>query len=121
MTIDREKLIIAADDFGLNPKSSENILNLVRQGKIDRVAVLVDYSLKKEDILELSTSPVKLDVHLSLKSFDEKMEREKGILKRTLLFLWYYVTKKILWPKLNYSGRNKLKSSSNCSVKIRMA
>lgn len=90
----RGKIIISADDFGLSQKANENILSLVRDGKVDRVAVLTDYLSDGKDLAELAGSGIKIDLHLRLKSFDENMNRSQGVLRRSALFLWHYLSRK---------------------------
>ena len=49
----RKKLIISADDFGKSRTVDENILSLVRAGRIDRVAILIDGDIKDAEVAEL--------------------------------------------------------------------
>lgn len=61
----REKYIISVDDFGIR-NVSDTILPLVEAKKVDRVAVLVNYSDSTEHIQRLKDSGVKIDIHLEL-------------------------------------------------------
>ena len=84
----REKLIVAADDFGISDLANQNILRLVEQGKIDRVAVLVHNPIPQADVERLLQSRVKLDIHLDRKdaiSADRKLK--EGVLKRGVSFV----------------------------------
>jgi predicted glycoside hydrolase/deacetylase ChbG (UPF0249 family) len=62
----RKNLILTADDFGKSAKANENILRLVRAGKLDRVSVMIDGDLSEVEVKELLASNVKLDIHLEL-------------------------------------------------------
>lgn len=62
----RENLIITADDFGKSRKANENILRLVRAGKLDRVSVMIGGELNTDQANELQASGVKLDIHCEL-------------------------------------------------------
>ena len=84
----REKLIVAADDFGISDLANQNILRLVEQGKIDRVAVLVHNAIPQGDVERLLRSGVKLDIHLDRKDgipADRKVK--EGVLKRGISFV----------------------------------
>ena len=60
----RQKLILAADDFGGNYLANQNILKLINSKKIDRVAVIINGSLREAEIESLKISGVKIDLHL---------------------------------------------------------
>jgi predicted glycoside hydrolase/deacetylase ChbG (UPF0249 family) len=62
----KENIILVADDFGKSAKANENILNLARAGKLDRVSVMVDGNISAEEAKELLASNVKIDIHLEL-------------------------------------------------------
>jgi predicted glycoside hydrolase/deacetylase ChbG (UPF0249 family) len=62
----RKNLILTADDFGKSAKANENILKLVRAGKLDRVSIMIDGDLSEAEARELLASNVKLDIHLDL-------------------------------------------------------
>ncbi|NTW13963.1 MAG: ChbG/HpnK family deacetylase [Candidatus Moranbacteria bacterium] len=61
---ERNKIIVTADDYGIRD-SAEYILQLVKQGKLDRVSVLVNYVSHGEAQALLETG-VKIDLHLEL-------------------------------------------------------
>lgn len=89
----RKKLIVSADDFGMNEKANENILQLVRLGKIDRVSVLIEGILKEDEILEILESGVKIDLHLSLEKMEKlngKKNKRKNVFRRVLKFVSEY-------------------------------
>lgn len=86
----REKIILAADDFGLNKFATKNILSLAQAGKLNRVAVMVNYPLAKKDIDALITSGVKIDLHLSLPELEKRTRTSRKVLRRSLIFLAHY-------------------------------
>lgn len=91
--ISREKLIISADDFGINEKANASILRLARLGKLDRVSVMMGGVLEESEILELLVLGVKLDAHLSLGNAEEwnrKNGKKKYGIIRSISFLIDY-------------------------------
>lgn len=100
-----QKTISVADDFGISRLANRNILQLVRNGKVDRVSVLIGYnpeSLSQRDIRQLMTSNVKIDLHLDYQILlFRKKERKlkEGTLGRSCSFILGY-----LWGK----GRRKI-------------
>lgn len=93
--IKREKLIIAADDFGISSKANRNILKLIRARKIDRVSVMVCGEISPLEISELKKSKVKLDIHLeSVELKPEKRKLKDGVVKRSANFLFKYLSGK---------------------------
>jgi predicted glycoside hydrolase/deacetylase ChbG (UPF0249 family) len=89
----RDRLIVSADDFGKSRKANENILSLMRAGKTDRVAVLIDGDIQNAEIAKLSNSGVKIDLHLNLKKFKASPDESRSVFKRVALFLYYYLLK----------------------------
>ncbi|NTV41066.1 MAG: ChbG/HpnK family deacetylase [Candidatus Moranbacteria bacterium] len=84
----KKQIIVVADDFGLNEKANRNILNLVKLGKIDRVAIMSLGKISEKEITELLTSHIKLDIHLDiLNEFDENKQKRSGIASRLGEFL----------------------------------
>lgn len=63
-SFDRKKVIVTADDYGIRD-SADHILRLAKQGKLDRVAVLINYVSEGEAAALLGTG-VKIDLHLEL-------------------------------------------------------
>lgn len=59
-----KKLIVVADDYGIRGASAP-ILQLVREGIVDRVAVLARF-VSAEDALALKETGIALDIHLEL-------------------------------------------------------
>lgn len=59
----REKLVVSVDDFGIRNTVSV-ILPLAQAGKVDRVAVLINYLRSREDAEALKATGVKIDLHL---------------------------------------------------------
>ena len=87
----REQLIIVADDYGIR-EASEPILALAQAGKLDRVAVMVNYATP-EQARELARTGVKLDIHLELIDLLHAGESgHGGAIGRGLNFLWRFVS-----------------------------
>lgn len=93
----KRKIIISADDFGISRNASEKILELVKGGKIDRVAVMMSKNITEEQVRTLLNSGVKIDIHFHL-SGDEidkwqgrPEEYTEGDIKRILIFMWDYL------------------------------
>ncbi len=86
----RENLIISADDFGLNEKTNDNILQLVKLGKLDRVSVMIGGKFSKGHIEELLDSEIMLDVHLSvgtIADWNRKNRKGENSFLRSIKFL----------------------------------
>lgn len=84
----RDRLIISADDFGISNIANENILQLVQQGKIDRVAVLVHHGISPTHVDKLLASGVKLDIHLDRRDeISPNRKLKEGVIGRGFLFL----------------------------------
>lgn len=62
----RKRIILTADDFGISNEANLNILELVRIGKINRVAVISNGIFTEQDKKQLIDSGVKIDVHLNI-------------------------------------------------------
>ncbi len=87
----RKKIIVTADDFGISQEANRRILELVRLGKIDRVAVMTNGILAEEDMNILLHSGVKLDAHFNItENFNGPRNLREGIVKRAALFLTRY-------------------------------
>jgi predicted glycoside hydrolase/deacetylase ChbG (UPF0249 family) len=92
----RKRLIVSADDFGVNSRSNRNILYLVSLGKIDRVGVMVNGTMSPKEIDELVRSGVKLDIHLDIfKEFRKNRRKGSGAAVRVAEFLFLYLTGRI--------------------------
>lgn len=80
------KIIISADDFGLNEKSNRNILDLAKNGKLDRVAVMPFGKFQEDDVTGILGTGVKLDIHLHVERMKsdsfENNGQHQGILRR---------------------------------------
>lgn len=61
----REKAIVSVDDFGIR-NVAEAILPLAKEGKVDRVSVLINYVTSQSQVEELKATGVKIDLHLEL-------------------------------------------------------
>lgn len=82
--------IITGDDFGFSSKTNSRIIKLLKDGKLDRVAVLIKRNLSKKDIKILKKYKVKLDLHLELFPV-EKNRTKKGIFSRGIKFYFQYL------------------------------
>ena len=60
------QFIVTADDFGKNQHTNDHILELLKEEKINRVAIMIDRMISQEEIHALKNSGVKLDLHLEL-------------------------------------------------------
>lgn len=81
--LDRETFIVSADDYGIR-ETSAAILPLARQGKLDRVAVMVD-RVSEEDAAALSVTGVAIDIHLELTRLVGSGETDSGHGIRTVV------------------------------------
>lgn len=85
----RKKFVITADDYGIR-ETAKPILELVRAGKIDRVAVMIRY-VSPEEAQALLATGVKIDLHLELidilKSGEEMYD---SVIKRGINFVFRY-------------------------------
>jgi len=105
------KIIISADDFGISEISNRNILALLRLGKIDRVAVMID-GLRlpnQEEVKELLASGIKLDIHLNaIQKITEKRALSEPVVPRLLNFLWRFFTGDIRTSRMEIKWRKEL-------------
>jgi len=87
--------IISADDFGKSSIANRNILHLARLGKIHRVSIMMLGTWNKQQIEELLSLPISLDIHLELprESGDKHYSRQKVII-RSIEFLFQFLFKK---------------------------
>ena len=92
-----KKIILSADDFGISRIANENILSLIRLGKLDRVEVMMSKNITSVHAAELLASKVKLDIHLHLVKnkldFWQEHARniEGGAMLRGIKFLAKYI------------------------------
>jgi len=95
MFVKKENFIFSVDDFGISAKANQNILKLVRAGKIDRVSVMSHGVFSKEEIDQLLATSVKLDLHVDLRNdINPKRKLAEGTIKRGLFFgLNYFLGK----------------------------
>ena len=79
----RQKLVVAADDFGVSPRANRNILYLLSLGKIDRVAVMAYGTMSQQEMDELMRSGAKIDIHLDIlhEFHEERRERSSALLR----------------------------------------
>jgi len=100
-------IIISADDFGKSGTANKNILELVKTGRIQRVAVLVNGILSKNEVRELSESKVKLDVHLILPGANANWVNRK-IIRRSFRFLALLLSGKTALAKVEKSWQQQI-------------
>jgi predicted glycoside hydrolase/deacetylase ChbG (UPF0249 family) len=90
-----KNFILAADDFGISQEANDRILQLLREQKLSRIAVMVDGLISPEEIAELLVSGVKLDLHLdldALKPQAKKRQLQAGVWKRFFVFVGLYLS-----------------------------
>ena len=95
----RQKLTVSADDFGIDPKANAAILSLLQNSKIDRVGVLINGTFSPEEIRQLISSDIKIDLHLDFprpKNYRRKMR--ESVIGRSLNFLYCYLFGKLKAP-----------------------
>lgn len=93
----RKNLIITADDFGISKLADVNILKLVEEGKIDRVAVMMGPNLNPTEAAKILGSHAKIDIHLHLINEDSDYWRgnrrlKEGAAKRLFSFFFNFIT-----------------------------
>lgn len=105
----RGRIIVTADDFGLNAQTNDNIFFLLELGKIDRVAVMVHGKISPQEIQRLFQSGVKLDIHLDvLHDFEEGKKKRAGAIGRSFDFLWKIATGKLALKKVRTDWENQI-------------
>jgi len=114
----RKKLIISVDDFGLSQEATKNILALAKAGKVDRVAVLVDHLADDQNLAELVSTGIKIDLHLRLKNFDENMKGTKSVVRRSALFLWHHFSQKDSLEKVEVQWLSQIEKFIRLSRKM---
>lgn len=98
----RKKMIVTADDFGINHEVNTKIILLAETKKIDRVSVLINNQFSKNEISSLLGTDVAIDIHLDL-PFSIKINkhsRGESAFKRSLIFLINYYSSKISANKM---------------------
>jgi len=105
----KDKLIVSADDFGTSPEANKNILTLVRLGKVDRLALLIDGYFTQSEIIKLLNSRVKMDIHLNFEFYQSTKRRaEEGVIRRLFRFFGYYFLGKISREKIEESWKKQI-------------
>jgi predicted glycoside hydrolase/deacetylase ChbG (UPF0249 family) len=100
-TFNRNKLFIAADDFGISPRANRNILYLMELGKIDRVAIMANGTIMPAEKDKLLRSGIKLDIHLDiLHELDQDRKQRSGAFLRTLGFALKILSGKVSRKKV---------------------
>jgi len=101
------RLVFNADDFGKSKIANKNILELAKLGKIQRVSVLVNGSIRESEAKKLLDSKVKLDIHLVLPNTDYKKEQTR-VIRRTFLFLGRLIAGKTTLKKVEQSWEKQI-------------
>lgn len=105
----KEKLIVSADDFGISNAANENILRLVRSGKIDRIGVMVHGKITPAQISELLSTKVFLDIHFDiLHQFEDQRKKRTGALFRSLEFLLKFFMGKLSLSSVHKDWNNQI-------------
>lgn len=85
-------LIISADDFGINATTNQNIIELIDNHRLDRVAVMIDGVFSLEEIAILKNSGIKLDLHLETPFLTNQTNHQlsSGVIGRLFRFAKLY-------------------------------
>lgn len=71
--MDQKRIVLCADDFGMNPAINRGILSLAEKGRLCATSILVDGPVASTDINDLLNSGLQLGLHLNLtESFDQQ-------------------------------------------------
>ena len=91
----KKHILLAVDDFGISPQANRRILELVRTGIIDRVAVMSQGLLPNIAVQQLLAAPIALDIHLEINNpFRSERKLKDGTFNRSFLFfLGYFLGK----------------------------
>lgn len=98
-------IVVTADDFGKSKIANENILKLIRLGKVDRVSVMVNGAISSKEKDVLLNSKAKLDIHLEL---PQKNKEYGGIFIRLFLFAFGQFKRKYNLRSVNSSWENQV-------------
>jgi len=96
INVKERKIIVSCDDFGISPIANRNIFELLIEGKIDRIGVMMSDYITEKQVSDLKSSGAKIDIHLNLDSHNidkwQKEQRiiERGIVKRATMFVYNY-------------------------------
>lgn len=101
--------VFTADDFGQSETANKNILKLVKLGKVQRVAVMVDGKFSKGEKALLLESGVKLDVHLEISPITNYGLRITNVFYRSIKFIFLYLTGRIGSKKVEKEWEKQIK------------
>lgn len=88
MLIKEKHIILSLDDFGISRKANDNILRFLNAGEIDRISIMTHGIISQEEIGELLSSDVKLDIHLDLKNeINPSRKLSDSAIRRIFIFL----------------------------------
>ncbi len=113
--INRKKIILSADDFGISAKANSRILELASLGKIDRVSAMMGShrSFTQEEIVSLMHYGIKIDIHLDLPDFNVN-RKHTGIFSRIFLLTYLHLTGKINKKKTAASWKKQIELFKEC-------
>lgn len=87
---------IAVDDFGLTLEATRAILDVVRARRAERVGVMMNGSFTPEQIKNLCSASVKLDIHLDFDSpVCERRALKEGVVRRIWATFKCFLQRKI--------------------------
>ncbi|MCK9379295.1 MAG: ChbG/HpnK family deacetylase [Candidatus Moranbacteria bacterium] len=90
----KKNITISADDFGESFEKNSKIIELIKKGKINRVAVMAERNLSEQEISILKQSGIKIDLHLETFKY-LKVESPDGAFRRGKNFILdYYFRRK---------------------------
>lgn len=115
MHFSRENIILSADDFGVNPQANRAILELARERKIDRVAIMANCDIPQQAIQDISAAGVKLDLHLDFPKprAEKNHNQSEGVLKRLLFFVTGYFSGRHHHLKMELAWEDQLQKFRN--------
>lgn len=84
-------IIISLDDFGISQKANINFLELLKTKKINRVSVMVNGQISKDEAQALLDSGAKLDIHLDIHGrICQKRKFKKNAFESICSFIFNY-------------------------------
>lgn len=105
----RQRITVTADDFGISPLANRNILFLISLNKINRVGIMVNGKISPNEIIELSHSGVKIDIHLDiLHKFDNERAKRQSAILRVIEFLGKILIGKVSTKEVQTDWENQI-------------
>ena len=104
----RESFVVTADDYGIR-QTAEPILRLAHEGKVDRVAVLINY-VSSEQAEALKATGVKIDLHLELIGLLKRGEKaHENFLLRSVNFCFRYAFGLVTMRKVEEEWKDQIR------------